>query len=415
MRLPRSAVIVLLSFLTSLLLPRISWPQLVIGQYEDEAPLRTWNTFGFSTAPSLAMGDTQFTTSSDNAASLSNPALLTGLPAFSLTFNSSVDTASMFKYSIVNTGVLVSDRNSSLSLLSLDFAGASIRIKGWAFAMSLSLLESYHRPRIKVQSSAMFNPYTLRFEQDGNLKNINVSAARSLFGRLSLGLGLNYAYGSLEKDIEEEWAARNITITDRKSHAFKTYYLNGGLVWDLTQKFKVAAVFRTSFIKKSDSDSLYRFYAPDENTDIQIDASGQSEYKQPFVAGLGISYTFSPRLKTCSEISFYKWSDYSIVYFGEEDELERDFKDTLKFGAGVEYMTETRILGLDIDVPFRAGFSYDPQPMAEPDSSYFYFSFGTGMHWRKFSFDAGMMIGKEAGSGNSLSAKRVALSLRYGI
>jgi hypothetical protein len=76
-------------------------------------------------------------------------------------------------------------------------------------------------------------------------------------------------------------------------------------------------------------------------------------------------------------------------------------------------MNSMRLFGAEMNVPFRAGFSYDPQPMVEHSSSYAYFTFGTGLHWGKFSLDAGMLLGKERGSGNSLSGKKFTLSLSF--
>ncbi len=164
-------------------------------------------------------------------------------------------------------------------------------------------------------------------------------------------------------------------------------------------------------MKKADSESLKRTYSPDTDTDIQIEASGRSEYKQPLVVGLGVSYKFSPNLKVSSDFTFYNWSKYSIIYFGQEDELERNFKDTIKIGAGIEHMVSADIFGQKISIPLRAGLSYDPQPMKEPGSSYFYYSFGTGFHWEKFHLDAGLLFGQEKGSGDSLSGRKAVLSL----
>jgi len=394
-------------FLILVLLPKVSFSQMIVGQYEDEAPLRTWNSFGLQTAPSLAMGETQFTAATDSAASLSNPALLTALPRITFTLNSSINSASLFKYSVINTGPFYSEGNSILSVLSFDFAGASIRIKNWTFALSIALLESYARP----SASVSYSNYMFTLEQSGNLKNINFSVARKVLNNLSVGIGLNYAYGYLEKEYEEEFITASYTLSDRKYHEFQSFYVNGGLVFDVTNSLKVAAVFRTPFVKKSDSESLYRFYS--SITEIRTEASEKSEYKQPFVAGLGVSFRYSPKLKATSDITFYRWSRYSIIYFGEEDEQERNFKDVIKIGAGVEYMTSLRLFGAGINVPFRAGFSYDPQPMVEPNSSYAYFTFGTGLHWGKLSFDAGVLLGEERGSGNSLSAKKVTVSLSF--
>ena len=395
-------------------LPDISWPQLILGQYEDEAPFSTWNTFGISTARSLAMGETQFTLASDGTASLSNPALLSSLPETTFTINSSIHKASFFKYSLVNTGVILTDKNINLTLLSFDFAGVSVRIKNWAFALSISLAESYHRPSTKRNSYYMGSLYnSLDFNQDGNLKNINFSIARKVLGCLSAGLGINFTYGNLQKDIEEKMVFSNITITDNKSHKFQGFYLNGGLVLDIGDEFKIAAIFRTSYVKKSECESLFRYYAPDGDTDISIEASGSSEYRQPFVAGLGVSYKFSPKLIVASDLTFYNWSKYSIIYFEEEVGLERNFKDIIKIGVGVEYLSPIRIFGPKVSIPLRAGLSYDPQPMEVPNSTYLYFSFGTGLHWGKFLLDVGMLIGKERGSGDSLSAQKFTLSINY--
>ncbi len=408
MRIRRLGLFFLYSLILALL-PKVAFSQMIVGQYEDEAPLRTWNSFGLQTAPSLAMGETQFTAAKDSAASLSNPALLTALPGITFTLNSSINSASLFKYSVINTGPFYSEGNSILSILSFDFAGASIRVKNWTFALSMALLESYARP----SASVSYSNYMFTLEQSGNLKNINFSIARKVLNKLSVGIGLNYAFGYLEKEYEEEFITPSYTLSDRKYHEFQSFYVNGGLVLDVTKSLKVAAVFRTPFVKNSDSESLYRFYSPVTDTDIRTEASESSEYKQPFVAGLGVSFQYSPKLKATSDLTFYRWSRYSIIYFGEEDEQERNFKDIIKIGAGVEYMTSLRLFGAGINVPFRAGFSYDPQPMVEPNSFYAYFTFGTGLHWGKLSFDAGVLLGEERGSGNSLSAKKVTVSLSF--
>ena len=78
--------------------------QLVVGQYEDEAPLGTWNSFGAPSAPSVGLGGTQFAWAWDVSASLANPALLLSLPQLAASLSGSYGTASMFRYALVNTG-----------------------------------------------------------------------------------------------------------------------------------------------------------------------------------------------------------------------------------------------------------------------------------------------------------------------
>jgi hypothetical protein len=392
--------------------PKTLRPQMVLGQYEDEAPLRTWNTLGITTAHSLGMGKTQFTLGSDCASSLINPALLTKLPKIIFTVNSSFNTAQLYRYSIVNTGPLYTRENITLGLYAFDFAGASIRLKNWTLALSIGLIESYDRPRAQDE----YDPagtvlYRIRFDQEGNFKNVNFSIARKLSGNISVGIGFNYAYGHLEKDFSEHWITSDIIITDSKSHKFQGFYINGGLVWELADKIDVAAVFRTPYVKKSDSKSILRYLSPGGDTDIITEASSRNEYKQPLVAGLGVSYKFSPKLRAASDFAFYNWSKYRVNYF--EEELKRDFKNIIKVGAGIEHSSSRRIFGQEVNIPLRAGLIYDPQPMKEPNSSYYYLSLGAGIHWRKFLFDGAVMLGRESGSGNSLTASKVALSFSF--
>jgi long-subunit fatty acid transport protein len=392
--------------------PKTSWSQMVLGQYEDEAPFRTWNTFGITTAASLAMGETQFTSSYDCAVSLTNPSLLTRLPKVSFTANSSFNTASFFRYSIVNTGPLTTNDNLSLSLTALDFAGASIRLKDWTLALSISLIEYYNRP----QTAYEYPPggtllYSLGVDQRGDLKNINFSVARKLSGTISTGIGLNYVYGLLEKDVIENWPTEPRFIADNKSHKFQGFYVNGGLLWEFTDRVELAAIFRTPYMKKSESENFLRYFAPAGDTDITLEVSSRDEYKQPFVAGIGVSYKFSSEFRAATDLTFFNWSKYRVNYF--EEDLERDLKNIIKVGVGIEYLSAGRMFGQEIKMPLRAGFSYDPQPMKDPNSSYIYLSLGTGIHWGKFLLDAGVLLGWERGSGNSLSARKVAVSLSF--
>lgn len=403
-----------LSFFLFLLLfhPYSSWSQLVLGQYEDEAPFRTWNTFGIQTASSLAMGDTHFSSASDCSVALFNPALLLELPKISFTLNSSFNQASFFKYSVVNTGHLTSNENVEHNFYTFDFAGISFRLKNWAFALSWAQVERYDRPLTETENywrGSLY--YTFDLNQGGSLKNINLSIARKISNRLSAGLGFNYVYGNLKRDIIEEWILDGVTITDNKSHEFRGFYLNGGISLELSEKLKVAAVFRTPFVKKSDSHSLLRYYAPGGETDIKIEDRSDDEYKLPLVVGLGVRYEISENLKVVSDLAFFNWSKYSVDYF--EEELRRDFKDVIKIGVGLEQVASLRFLNQDFLIPLRIGFSYDPQPMKEPNSRYVYYSFGSGLHWKALFLDVSALIGQERGSGDSLKARKMAVSLSF--
>jgi len=390
--------------------PAEAWPQLTLGQYEDEAPVRTWNLPWTLTAQSLSMGGMQFAFVRDCSCALTNPALLDRLPRISFALSFSTIRASLSKYSIINTGVLSMEGNSTLGLYAADFAGTSLRFMGWTFAFSTALVENYDRPHVKSEYTYYGSLYkSLDFYQQGELKNINISVSRKIFHQVSFGIGVNFVSGFFEKNIEENWIQSNITITDRISHDFSGLYFNGGLVVDVSGSLTAAAAFRTPYTKKTDSQSLLEYYAPQGDTDIKIEASSKCGYRQPLMIGIGISYKPSESIRVASDCAFFNWSKYAVNYF--EEDLRRDFKNVLKIGAGIEYVTHQRIFNRTLEVPFRIGANYDPQPMKNPDSRYFYFTFGMGVKCGKFFLDAAGMSGKEKGSGNDLMGQKFSITL----
>lgn len=410
----KKSFILLLTALVSLLLlfPLPSSGQLILGQYEDEASLGSWNQYGLINGFSAGMGGVLFAASTDCSSSLSNPALLSFLPKFTFSLNSSYSSYALFKYAIINTGVLTTDKNAFINVYAIDFGGVSLRWKGWTISFSRALSELYDRPSTEqtyYYKGKLY--YRLNFDQEGHLMTTHISAARAFGRRLSIGIGLNLISGRLTKNTKEEWVSSNITITDDKSFAFKGQYINGGLWLRISEKWAAAVIFRMPFKKRAEAESSYRFLSPAGNTDISIDASAENSYSQPLVLGVGLSFQPSPKFRLFSDVSFFNWSEYEITYF--EERIKRNFRDTFKWGAGVEYLSAVAVFGEEFTVPLRGGFSYDPQPMKEPRSSYYYFSMGTGLRWRNASLDAGASFGSESGSGASLSAKRICISLSF--
>jgi long-subunit fatty acid transport protein len=390
--------------------PPLARAQLVIGQYEEEAPFRTWNSFGPATASSLGRGGTCFAYASDSSASLSNPALLLLLPKWTATVNGSLHYASFYKYSLVNTGVLRSDGNTALSLYALDFLGASLHLGKWAFALTFGTNEFYDRPPAHAESSdggTVF--YSVGMTQEGILRNLNLSAASSINNWLSAGLGINVSMGNLRRGVVEQWTTADISITDRKTRDFQELYLNGGLLMNLADRVRLAAIFRTPYSRTSKNQSFLEYSAAVGKTDIRIEASSEDKVKQPLILGLGASYKILANLNAALDISYYNWSRYNINYFGET--LERNFRDVLKIGAGMEFQSSFNLFGRRADSPIRLGLVYDPQPMKDPRSSYLSFTFGSGISWQNFGLDIGALIGRESGSGNSLEARKISVSL----
>lgn len=395
----------------TLLLSLPASAQLVLGQYEDEAPLGTWNVFGVPTAPALALGGARLARAWDASSGLTDAALLLTLPKSSVTLSAADSWASMFKYSLVNTGVVSSGGNLTANALGLELGGFAYHWGGWALAAAAGIIEIYGRPGIAASDGT--GAYELDMTQSGFLRDYNLSAARRVTDRVSAGLGLNYVSGNLHRLVVETTGEPDgtITITNDTSEKYSGFFLNGGVAWDLSGHLTAALVFRTPYVKRADARSALRYQAPAGGTDILIEAEDRNEYRQPWVIGAGLSCRFSEAFSAAADLAFFDWSSYEVTYFGEP--LPRPFRDVLKAGAGVEYLVSGRLFGQAATFPLRMGLSVDPQPMTDPHSTYYALHAGTGFRLPFLAVDLAGAFGRETGSGNSLSAGKVVLSVTY--
>ena len=404
---------IFLSFLFLLLLPSSGWTQVVIGQYVDEAPIRTWNNIGVLTASAVGLGGTQFTLAQDSSVALTNPALLSRLHKFTVSLNGSFTRATFLKYSLINTGAVTSTGAIDVGVIALDYAGASVRFRRFTVALSYGLLEYYYRPGVRVESNYEGNLYhTLEFNQDGALRTINFALAYKISDRLSAGIGANFIKGVFDKSVEERNYVTEITQEDKDSSDYSGFYVNGGIVYDMSDRVTLAAMIRTPYTKKAVSESLIRYES--HYREIMTEAKAEDNtYKQPLVIGVGANYKFSDSFVVVSDLTYFDWSSYAVKYY--EEELDRDFRDVVKVSAGAEYWGNFQLFGKDWRYPLRLGFNYDPQPMKDPSIHYLYLSVGTGIRVGRFSVDLSGMFGKEYGSGDNLGAQKVVFTMSYRI
>jgi long-subunit fatty acid transport protein len=391
-----------------------AWPQLVIGQYEDEAPLASWNVPGIALAPSLACGGAGIAAAWDAAAVLVNPALACALPRFTASVSGSFLSASLMRYSVLNTGVLSTSGALTDRSYGVDFGGLAFRIGKWAFAASADLSENYGRPlleyRLEDQGSQV---YSIRAEQTGWLRSFNLTAARVISRRLAVGLGVRVLRGELVRTIAETFAADGVLIDDSRRQTFSGICWNAGLTYAFSARVSGGLVFRAPFVKKASSRSLLEYKVPASGTDITISADEKDRYEQPWVAGAGVSWRPAESLRVVSDVRFYKWSSYKASYFGEPK--ARDFRDVWTAAAGIEYAGSYRLFGRDVRSPLRVGIAVDPQPMKTMRSSYVWLTFGGGLAIGRVRLDVAAALGREHGSGDGLSTRRAVVTLSYDI
>lgn len=386
--------------------------QLVTGQYEDEAPRRSWNAFGSPTAVSLALGEARFALVHDASAALGNPALLARLDRFTLTLSGGYHTAEFYRFGIVNTGPVGSNGNLSAGAYALEFGGAAVRRGRWAFALAAGLVEDYGRPEIETStSSGNTVTYTLLWHQGGVLRVFNASAACDLGRGFTAGLGIDIESGSLERRVHEEFPTDGVVIGDEKNQSLGGWFVNAGLTWRIRGGPLLGFVFRSSSSRKADNRSVLSYASSRTATDIRIEASASDTLRQPWVAGAGFNWDLGGGFRAVADAAFFAWSAYKANFFGEP--LARDFRNVLRAGGGLEYSAFYNLAGRPVRMPIRAGFLLDPQPMKTPRSAYAVLTLGTGLEIGRLGLDLAAQIGRESGSGYGLAFRRLAISLNY--
>jgi len=386
--------------------------QLIVGQYEEEAPLGSWNAPGALSAAALGLGGTATALAFDTTCLIANPALLTRLPRFSAAVSGSRTSAALFRYGLVNTGVLDTYENPVAAWNCLDFAGFSFRTGGWTAGFSVHSGERYDRPPVDYSYQYGGRPlYNLKDRQSGFLRIGTFGLARRLGPSIGAGLALHFARGTLEREFEEQWIYSNVRITDERSRRFDGFSMTAGMTYDAARSLTLALVVSPPSTLNARSRSLLRYEAPLGRTDIRIAADTEDEIHRPWRVGAGAAFTPSAVFRLAAEITVVGWSAYRIRSFGED--LERSFRNTTTVRIGGEYRISQRIFGRSVFIPLRAGAFLDPQPMREPRSAYGHLTLGSGLESGPFRAAFAFSIGRERGSGHSLSVARGALSLGY--
>ncbi len=385
--------------------------QLVLGQYETEAPLASWNVFGTVPAAGLALGGIRIARAWDASTAATNPALLLSLPRLSGALTGAYSIAALYRFSIVNTGVVSSAGNYSSGYPALESGSLSFRFGDWAAGFTAGILENFQRPDVDLSYSVQgIVRYAIRHEQTGFLRGYAFALSRRA-GRLSLGAGLTYVRGRLDRTLVEEWPVDGITITDARSERLDGLVLNAGLHVAISRILSASLAVRAPSPRKADAASLLRYTAAGGATDIRIEAEARNRYRQPLVVGAGLDARWSETWSAVAEAAYFGWSRYDVLYFDEP--AARPFRDVVAVAAGVEYSMKGRLGSRSARFPVRLGLAYDPQPMDDPRSAYLCLAFGLGLRWGPLAVDLAGRGGRENGSGRSLKAGRVALTVSW--
>lgn len=392
--------------------PSLLAGQTVMGQYEEEAPLRSWNLPWFATAAGLGRADIMTVVGEDPAITMNNPALLHDLPGFSIFLNGSLQKASLFRFALVNTGVLHSANNLWAEVRAVDGSGISWKRGGWAFGLAVAITEYYSRPSVQAESfAANQKVYALSFSQDGFLRNWSLGMARRLSRKWVVGFSLNLASGSFETNTVETWFASGILIEDKKKAKLREISYRLGISGEISDGLRFTLTLEPPHRRHRESRSHYRYEAMAGKTSILITDQAEDYIHRPLIVALGGRYFLGARWQVCLETAFFNWSSYQLTWFEETE--NRNYQNAFRIAAALENMSSFLIFNRTVSLTTRVGLQLDPQPMKKPRSTYTALSSGFSLRWKSIRLDFGAAWGKEKGSGRSLVAFRSSLALAF--
>jgi long-subunit fatty acid transport protein len=184
----------------------------------------------------------------------------------------------------------------------------------------------------------------------------------------------------------ENLVTSEILLTEK--YKFSGFNFNLGILWNVTNKLNVGAVFKSPFTANIDLKEEISEVSP------FIDANKRSEdnldLDMPMSYGVGVAYRFSDQFLMSADFTRTHWDDFLLKNGNEispitslpKDESHIDPTNTIRVGGEYIFIKPKYI------IPLRAGVFYDPAPARNSPDDFFGFSIGTGIGMNRFSLDA---------------------------
>ena len=246
------------------------------------------------------------------------------------------------------------------------------------------------------------------YDQDGTLSAWGLAYCIKILPQLSFGVTLNFWEDGIYKNKWKNTSVEKASITEPNGEKFTSkektveeFFFSGfnanlGILWNVTSKLNVGAVFKTPFtadIKKQKSFSRIEIYPDDLEDPIgNITSPPRStehlDLDMPRSYGIGLAYRFSDNLTASLDLYRTEWEDFELEDSDGKKTSpicgECDVDPTYQVRMGAEYVfTQPQ----KYVIPLRGGLFYDPAPAEGSPDDYYGFSLGSGITRERFSFD----------------------------
>jgi long-subunit fatty acid transport protein len=258
------------------------------------------------------------------------------------------------------------------------------------------------------------------YDQDGTLSAWGLAYSIQVTPRFSLGVTFNFWEDGIYKNQWDKTVVQkgSGTFAGNKfifeSRSVDKFYFSGfnanlGILWNVTSKLNLGAVFKTPFtadIKhKSSFSSKIRFPDfPAADSTFSDSFTEHEDLHMPMSYGIGLAYRFSDSFTASFDVCRTEWDDFKlkdsdgnkISPISGLPSSESDVDPTYQVRVGAEYL----FIQPKYVIPFRWGVFYDPAPAEGSPDNYCGFSLGSGIAIGRFIFDIAYQyrFGNDVGS-----------------
>ena len=238
----------------------------------------------------------------------------------------------------------------------------------------------------------------------------NISGAKTLSDKLSVGLGVNIAYMEDESKAIKTYTnnggnpvpSYNIQI-DQKATGYG-YEAMAGAMYKATDKLDLAMVFRTGANIKLNGKANYNNTALVANSlPTSYSTNYTEDYRYPMTLGVGGSYFMTEKLRLAAEVDYLNYSTMQrymkyddVVNVEGQDTFTNEntnsgWEDTIMYSLGAEYKYTDKL-------SFLAGWQYEPSPypqnkltlLGTDQYSFNNFCIGCQYEYKQYKFSLGI-------------------------
>ena len=245
------------------------------------------------------------------------------------------------------------------------------------------------------------------YDQDGTLSAWGLAYCIQISPQFSFGVTLNIwedgIYNNKWKQTVDQkgsgtLAGNNFNFESRSQDKFFFSGINAnlGVLWNVTSKLNLGAVFKTPFTadikqKSSFSSSIKFPEFPAADSSFSSRSTEHKDLDMPMSYGVGLAYRFSDNLTASLDVYRTEWDDFELKD-SEGNKTspisglpsnESDVDPTYQVRMGAEYL----FIQPQYVIPLRGGVFYDPAPAEGSPDDYYGFSVGSGIGIGRFIFD----------------------------